>query len=357
MASQELPFSGKRGLRGEIASREARQAEQQAQRVSRGLTAAVKRAYYGLLLSRQLLDLIHDQEENWKQIEGVARSRYAVGQGAQQDVLRVQVEVTRIEQPRAEQEAEAEIRLAELNRLLARAPAAPLEATARLELRPLGSSLDQLLAWAIAVSPEVLGGEHGVERACLAVDLAQKEYRPDFSVQAAYMNRGGLPPMWQAGIGITVPLYRTRLSAGQAEAEAQLRSRERALEAVRLRLRFRTQERLSQLKATERIATLYAEGIIPQGGMSVEAALANYQTGKVPFITVLEALTTLYADRSTHLRLLARHEQTLASLEEASLDSTSEMVAGGEGMAATGRGPSMAGTGAPGGSAGAMSTP
>jgi len=345
MASQELPYPGKRGLRGDIASREAGQVEQQAERVGRGIAAAVKRAYYGLLLSRHLLDLIHDQEEIWKQIEGVARARYAVGQGAQQDVLRVQVEVTRIEQLLAEQEAEAEIRLAELNRLLARAPQAPLETPARLALRPVQGSLDQLFDWATAVSPELKGVGLGIERASLAVNLAKKEFKPDFSVQTAYMNRGGLDPMWQAGIGISIPLYRKRLSAGLAEAEAQLRSSQRVVESVRLQLRFRTQERLIQLKTTERVATLYGEGIVPQGRMSVEAALANYQTGKLPFIAVLEALTTLYNDRATHLRLLANHEQTLASLEEASLDPTSGMVSGAGGMAVGGSGLSMAGSG------------
>ena len=345
MASQELPYPGKRGLRGDIASREAGQVEQQAERVGRGITAAVKRAYYGLLLSRHLLDLIHDQEEIWKQIEGVARARYAVGQGAQQDVLRVQVEVTRIEQLLAEQEAEAEIRLAELNRLLARAPQAPLETPARLALRPVQGSLDQLFDWATAVSPELKGVGLGIERASLAVNLAKKEFKPDFSVQTAYMNRGGLAPMWQAGIGVSVPLYRKRLSAGLAEAEAQLRSSQSAIESVRLQLRFRTQERLTQLKTTERVATLYGEGIVPQDRMSVEAALANYQTGKIPFIAVLESLTTLYNDRATHLRLLANHEQTLASLEEASLDPTSGMVSGAGGMAVGGSSLSMAGAG------------
>ena len=345
MASQDLPYPGKRGLRGDIASREAGQVDQQAERVGRSITAAVKRAYYGLLLSRHLLDLIRDQEENWKQIEGVARARYAVGQGAQQDVLRVQVEVTRIEQLLAEQEAEAEIRLAELNRLLDRAPNTPLETSARLALRPMQRGLDQLFEWATAVSPEVKGAGLGVERASLAVTLAKKEFKPDFSVQTSYMNRGGLAPMWQAGIGISVPAYRKRLSAGLAEAEAQLRSSQSAIESVRLQLRFRTQERLTQLKTTERVATLYGEGIVPQDRMSVEAALANYQTGKVPFIAVLEALTTLYNDRATHLRLLANHEQTLASLEEASLDPTSGMVSGAGGMAVGGSSLSMAGAG------------
>jgi cobalt-zinc-cadmium efflux system outer membrane protein len=345
MASQDLPYPGKRGLRGDVASREAGQVEQQAERVGRGITAAVKRAYYGLLLSRNLLDLIRDQQENWKQIEGVARARYTVGQGAQQDVLRVQVEVTRIEQFLAEQEAEADIRLAEINRLLARAPNASLETSAQLALRPVQGGLDQLVEWATGVSPEIKASGLGAERASLAVTLAKKEFKPDFSVQTAYMNRGGLAPMWQAGIGVSVPLYRQRLSAGVAEAEAQLRSSQSAIESIRLQLRFRTQERLTQLKTTETVATLYGEGIVPQDRMSVEAALANYQTGKVPFIAVLEALTTLYNDRVTYLRLLANHEQTMASLEEASLDPTSGMVSGASGMAVGGSSLSMAGSG------------
>jgi outer membrane protein, heavy metal efflux system len=258
-----------------------------------------------------------------------------VGQGAQQDVLRVQVEITRIQQFQAEQDAEADIRLAELDRLLARAPDAPLETSARLALSPVPGALDQLFAWATSVSPEIKNAGLGAERAALAVTLAKTAFKPDFSVQAQYMNRGGLAPMWQAGIGVSVPFYRKGLAAGLAEAESQLRSTQSVVESVRLQLRFRTQERLIQLKTTEKIATLYGEGIVPQDRMSVEAALANYQTGRVPFIAVLESLTTLYNDRVTDLRLLASHEQTLASLEEASLDPTAAMPVGGssQGMA------------------------
>ena len=269
-----------------------------------------------------------------------------VGEGAQQDVLRVQVEVTRIQQLQAEQEAEADIGVAELNRLLARAPNAPLDTSARLALRPVPGGLDHLFEWATGVSPEIKATGLGAERASLAVILAKKEFKPDFSVQSTYMNRGGLAPMWQAGVGVSIPFYRKRLSAGLAEAEAQLRSTQSLIESVRLQLLFRTQERLTQLKTTERVATLYGEGIVPQDRMSVEAGLASYQTGKVPFIAVLESVTTLYNDRATHLRLLANHEQTLASLEEASLDLTSGMVSGAGGMAVGGSSPGMAGGGA-----------
>jgi outer membrane protein TolC len=155
--------------------------------------------------------------------------------------------------------------------------------------------------------------------------------------------------MWQAGIGVSLPVYRKRISSGVAEAEALWRSGERLVESLRLQLRFRAQERLAQLEATERIATLYGEGIVPQDRMSVDAALANYQTGKVPFITVLEALTTLYNDRTTHVGLLANHERIRASLEEASLEETSGMTpAGGAGMPGGGSSPTMAGAGSAG---------
>ena len=114
-----------------------------------------------------------------------------------------------------------------------------------------------------------------------------------------------------------------------AEAEARGRSAARQLEAARAQLRYRTQERLAQLDAAETMARLYADGIVPQARLAYEAALASYQAGSVPFLTVLEALSSLYADRLGQLRVLAAHEGIDAALEEASLEATSEMPSGG----------------------------
>ena len=98
---------------------------------------------------------------------------------------------------------------------------------------------------------------------------------------------------------------------------------------MRAQIRFRTRERVAQLRAAERMATLYADGLLPQARLSYEASIASYQAGKVPFLAVLEALSTLYRDRIDHLRLLAAHERIKASIAEASLEATSEMPSGG----------------------------
>jgi outer membrane protein TolC len=248
-----------------------------------------------------------------------------VGQANQQDVLRTQVELTRIGQVLAEQASEAAVRVAEINRLLDRPAATPVETTATLAggepAPPLAAELERIGA----LSPERAAAGIALDRARLGVLLARKEYRPDFGIQGGYMNRGGLDPMWQAGVWITLPLARRRRAEGVAEAEARLRAAERQVEVVELQLRFRTTERLAQLAAAQRIAELYENGIVPQDRMSVEAAVASYQAGRVPFVAVLEALATLYGDRSTLVRLLAGHARTRASLGEASLEATSEL--------------------------------
>jgi len=235
------------------------------------------------------------------------------------------VELTRVGQTVAEQEAEASVRLAEINRLLGRPPEAALPTPAALSGVDAPAPLPRELERLRGLSPELCAAQIAIDRARLAVDLAKKEYRQDFTVLGGYMNRGGLDPMWQAGLSLNLPLNRSRRAGAVAEAEAVLAAARSRLDAVELQLRLRTQERLAQLEAARTIATLYREGVVPQDRMSVEAAVASYQAGRVPFITVLESLTTLYGDRSTLVRLLAGQARIRASLDEASLENTSDL--------------------------------
>lgn len=324
MASQDLPWPGKRSLRALIAAREADEVAQQLARAQLSVAAAVRRACYALQLSRVRLEIAREQAELGLDMEGAARARYTVGQGSQPDVLRALIEATRIGQVEAEQRAEEAVRVAELNRLLGRPQDAPVD-TAAVALRPLREPFDGVLERLRALSPERAAAHAAVERARLAVALARKDFRPDFTVQAGYMNRGGLDAMWQAGVGIRLPLSRARRRSALSEAEARLRAAEARAESVELQLRFRTQERLARLTALEQMAALYESGVVPQDRIAVEAALAGYQSGRAPFVSVLAALGTLYSDRGAVAQLHAAHGQLRATIEEASLDVAAEM--------------------------------
>jgi outer membrane protein TolC len=327
MVSQTLPYSGKRDLKAALAASQARQFEPALARARLALEGAVRRAYYGLLLARELQALTAEQRELLRQIEVVARARYAVGQGAQPDVLRVQTEVTRVEQRVIEQAAEAEVRLAEINRLLARPLDAPLETTARLVLAPLTGPAEEILDQARAASPELRGAELAIETSTAAAAVARRDLKPDFSVQGGYMNRGGLDAMWLAGVGVTWPFNKKARESAIAEAEIRAKGGSHVVESMGLQLAYRTRERYARAKALEKLVALYDGGIIPQDQMTVEATLTSYQTGKVPFVSVLEAMTALYADRWSRAGFLADHARLRASLREASLDGGPEMSA------------------------------
>ena len=325
MVSQSLPYSGKRDLRASLAASQARQVEPALARARLALEGAVRRAYYGLLLARERQALTAEQRELLQQIEVVARARYAVGQGAQPDVLRVQTEVTRIEQRAIEQAAEAEVRVAELNRLLARPLDAPIDTAARLTLVPLAEPVEDALAQTRAVSPELHGAALAIEASTAAAALARRDLKPDFSVQAGYMNRGGLDAMWLAGVGITWPFNKKARESAVAEAEIRAKGGSHVVESLGLQLAYKTRERFTRAKSVEKLVALYDGGIIPQDQMTVESSLTNYQTGGVPFISVLEAMTSLYADRWTRAGLIADHARLRASLRVASLDGGPEM--------------------------------
>lgn len=324
MAEQAIPWPGKLDLAARVAGADAAVAEAAVARVRLAIEADVRRAAARLLEAREARALTREQGETWERIESVARSRYAAGLGTQQDVLRAQAERTRLLQQARRDEGAARTAEAELRRLLLREPGTPLEVEGRLgDLRPASPDEADELARAEAQSPELDVARKSAERETLAIDLARRDLRPDLVASAGYMNRGSLPMMWAVGLGVTVPLFSGRKQEPRVrEAEARLAAVRAAEADVRLRLRARTEERLALLAQLAEEARLDREALLVQDRLAVEAALASYSAGAVPFITVLEALSTEFSDRRAALARLAAFRVGEADLRERSLDGT-----------------------------------
>lgn len=331
MFSQPLPWPGKLRLAGEIAESEARRVELGAVgRTRLAIEARVRRAYYDLVLSRSLLDLIEDRRRAWQQIEGVVRERYAAGLAVQQDLLRAQTELLRLDEARADQQAAAQSRLAELNRAVGRPQEAPLETPRFSGFREEVADLSLVRQAAQDRSPELATAREAIVTTRRGVDLARKQFLPDFVASAGPMYRGGLDPMWQVGVGVTLPVYAgSRQRNRLRETEAEARAREASLSATSQELDFRTRERFESLQAAVRVAKLYRDGVLSIDQLSLESALASYRTGRVPFVTVLDALNTLYGDRATYLTRIADSEKWRIAIAEADLGATAAMSGAG----------------------------
>ena len=316
---QDIPYPGKLALRRQVAEAEAAMAATEVERARLGLIGSVKAAYYGLLLARGLATLAQEQREVWEEIQETARVRYASGLRSQQEMLRAQIEATRLQALHDQHHAEARARLAQLNALLGRPAVTPVDTPGALAIAAESRAPAEIVAWTEANSPELKAATLAVERDERAVALARRAFKPDFNVQGGLMYRGGLPPMWQVGASVMLP-SRSRVRAALAEAEARLAATRAWREHVRVRLQAVVEQRLSLLTAAQEIEATYRDGLLPQGDVAVQSATATYAAGTGSQVAVLEAAAALLDDRTDHLRLLATHSTERARLEEASLD-------------------------------------
>jgi outer membrane protein TolC len=326
-AQQAFPFPGKLGLARKVARADAARAGTKPKRVALSLAAGVKRTYADLLEAREEIRLVDEQLDTWRDIEAVIRARYAAGMGTQQDILRAQSERTRLLQQRRRDEASESRALAALRGLLFRPPEAPIPTAGRLSAGRLPSApaLEETVAKALEVTPELKDATLARERAKLAAELARRNLRPDFVASAAYMNRGGLPLMWSAALGVSIPLW-----AGEkqrpliVEADSLFESASARETSLRRQIQALTEERLIRIDSLSAEAKLDAEGVLVQDRLSVDAALASYRTGFVPFVTVLEALGTYFSDRRAAVSRLASLIRAEADLYEFSLDRSAQ---------------------------------
>jgi outer membrane protein TolC len=323
MASQALPWPGKRRLRTQIAELGARQARSTATRARLGTEAEVRRAYLDLMVARDRLALLDDLQRLWQQSEGVARTRYQAGDGAQSDVLRSQLELGRLQQRRWTLQADERIGVQTLNRLRGHPLDEPVETSIHLpDLRPppvppAAAALED----ALARSPELAAARIAAGQAQTSLSLARRSFYPDFVVSAAIMPRGGpFDPMWLLSIGSTLPIFAARKqSRAVAENDALALAAGKSVESVEQSLRLIVHQRRAVLSALSDTIRLYHGGLLVQSEATAASTLAQYKVGKVAFASVLEANAGYIADQDGYLLSIAEAQRILIAAAEVSL--------------------------------------
>jgi outer membrane protein TolC len=315
---QEFPFPGKLSLRGEVALKQAEQTEQDLEAVRRRVAAKLKAAYYELFLAYRSIAILEQNREILIDFEMSARSRYAVGRGAQQDVLRAQTEISRILTRIAIFEQQKESLQAEINRLLNRPPANPLGRPGSVRVQPIASSLDELGALVEGVSPTLKAQQKGIERGDKAVALAEREYFPDFALDVSGMRDLDMQTDgYRVMPSIKVPLYfTTRQREGLREALATRGAAEQDFQATRQELLFQIKDAYVRAQLATQLVKLLSDAVIPQASFTLEAAQAGYSVGAVDFLTLLNSLLTLQDNRLELEGETVEHAKAVARLEE-----------------------------------------
>ena len=314
-ASQMFPFPGKLSLKGEMAERDSEGMKASSEAVHLKTIARIKELYYDLFLTHKNIDLIKDRTLLFSRIEDAAIARYSSGMASQQEVIMAQTEKYMLLEKEEMLKQKIQSLEAMLNNTVGRDVKSPLGRPADMPATVLARNMDELILTAHNNSPEVKLREKMVSSAEVRVNMAEKEYYPDFTVAASLFDRKNMQDMWSLTTTINIPIfYRTKQRQAVNEAKASLSEARHELAGLKLMLSSAVRDNYSMLKTSENLMDLYKTGLIPKTYQDFESAVAGYATGKVEALTVISRLKSLIDFETFYWVQFAEREKAIARL-------------------------------------------
>lgn len=314
---QSLPLWGKRELKRHAAAADAKQADARAEATWVELSARIKTAYAEYYRATVNERLAGEVLGLMSRLEQVAQARYAGGLAGQQDAIRAQLEQTATRTELIAIDGEKRQSQARLNALLARDAAAPLAEP--LALRPLPP-----LASADALALAERAREHNpliqAEFARLAAaqtnrELTQRNRYPDLLVGLSPSQMGSRITTWGVMFEMNIPLQQESRRGQEREAEAMVGAARSRRDALSHQLLGELGVNLAGLDAARRTQTLIETQLLPQSELSLQSALASFETGKAEFALVLEAQRQMRKARQEQLGSRVEAQMRLAEIE------------------------------------------
>lgn len=320
MFQQAFPYPGKLALMGEVESREVKMLEQELLTITWQKMAETKKDYYGSFLINKEIEITNRTKEYLKLIEDVANTMYSTAMMPQTDVLRIQQEISMQTEKLIMLEAEKEKIIYRLMWYdLGLSPEAekiditlPKEVE-KTEIRNFEESKNM----ALKSSPmlKMIGQE--IEMNEVEVELAKRELKPDFITSAEVMNPDKNFDDYNIKFGIMYPLYKNKKQKNaKIEAEKRLASVAKEYESEKLELLFMLKEMYLMAQATSLNLKLYKTVIIPQANLTWISALANYKTGKIDFLMLLDNLMKLQESELKYYEFLTGYQKSVAEIEK-----------------------------------------
>ena len=320
--SQKFPFPGKLGLREDIAEKNVHVTEQAYEALRLDVKRRVKESFFELCFILSAIETTRENKTLLEQFVTITETKYSVGKGLQQDVLKAQVELTKIMDELIRLDRRRETEQARLNTLMNRLPQAPLSIPHGLRRTELSLSLEGLQEQALAHNPSLKGLQILKERFQIAEALAKRQYYPDFNIGVRYGQRDdGLvkerPDFVSAFVGVNIPIWhKTKQSRKVAEERVHIAQVQESYFDRRNQIYLKIKELMDEQRRTSETLELIGQGILPQARQSLEAALTGYSVDKVDFLTLLDNQVTLFKWEIKYHEELARHEKVLAALEQ-----------------------------------------
>jgi outer membrane protein TolC len=296
-AKQTFPFYGKRNLRADIAAKEAENLKQVYEATKREVIRQVRTTFYDLFHVVILIDITHREKTLLERFERIARTKYETGRGLQQNILKVHVEISKLNEKLLNLEKHKQTAEAMLNTLLNRPPTEPLAKPRQPDLMKITLGLEDLLELAKENCPELKAAQALIEKGHGAYKLAKKDYYPNLTVGVNYIAVGDRPgdvedegkDAFNVMLSINLPIWRKKLSSQAQSALDTIAAHRSHYRNMLNQTLFEVKDNFFKIQTARDTIELYENALIPQAEQSMESAEAGYITGIVSFLDLLDA--------------------------------------------------------------------
>ena len=299
MVSQMIPFPGTLAAK-ERAARHASSSAEELYLDREGIIVnMVKQAYFALSFLDRAIYVTEKNEALLHDFVRIAQTKYSVGKGLQQDVLKAQVTLSGLRDRLINLRAMRRKAEARINLVLNRLPQSPVGEPGEILMTDFDLSVEAIQQAALDNRPMLKALDKTIQKWQATEDVAHRQLWPNFTFNLGYRQRAymtGDPvqgsDFLSIGVGINVPIFRGRKQRQKiAEAQSNTRMASSQLEATRQNILFQIQTLYLELQQHRDEAQLFQTAILPQAEQSLSSALSGYQVDKVDFLTLLNNWT------------------------------------------------------------------
>lgn len=320
--SQKIPFPGKLKLKSQTESKHAQMLKQKYNDLERQIVREVKFVYYDIFWVDKAIQINEGEKSILESLEKVVQKKYEANLTPQQDVIKVQVELSKLIDRLFLLRQNRRSLVAKTNSLLDRPKGKKLARTS-VEAREFGYELEKLHEIAQSSSQQLQIASLDIERTEYEKSLAKLDYFPDFTFGFDYIQVGdGTTTLandgqdaWMGRVMVNVPIWFGKLRAKLNEKERKLEAKKYSYKDTENAIIFEVEDLYFKITTYKNIISLYETALLPQTEQSFQAAKTAYETGRVDFLNWLDSEKTLLQTRLAYYKTIVDYQKSIAYLE------------------------------------------
>ena len=321
--TQAFPFPGGLNAKSDVIAMDTLIVEQEIGDLKNEIRKNVSSLYYDLQLVREEKVLAEESKDLLNQISEVVKSKYEVSEASLQNVIQVEVQITRVKDKIEVLTGKENGIISELNAYLLRGENSDIKTSNIIPITFNSYSSPSLVKSANKYRPFLKGIQLSEQKSKLLENAADYNYYPNFQVGLQYTQREyssvtgqNWNDFFSIVVGVTLPLgYGSKYSSKVKEAQyLQSFYRDQYSSSIQT-LNQSFGKIVAKLNELQNRDKLIDKTLLPQAEQALKASIADYQVGRIDFVNVINAENDILKIKTDLIKIRTEYSKNIAQLE------------------------------------------